>query len=103
MGHREKGPTWDRSRRREARESDERTGMVARIETEFARAVGYRVQLELLNKLTGTSSLSAIAEKMHLALDPQREKEGRPGSLPPAQTAQAQEEPRPSATRSGKW
>ena len=33
-----------------ARESDERTGMVAGIETEFARAVGYRVQLELLNR-----------------------------------------------------
>jgi hypothetical protein len=56
-----------------ARESEERAGPVAGIETEFARAVGYRVQLELLNKLTGPSTLSAIAEEMHLALNAERD------------------------------
>jgi hypothetical protein len=38
------------------------------IETEFARAVGYRVQLELLGRLKGPSSLAAIADQTHLAL-----------------------------------
>jgi hypothetical protein len=44
-------------------------GPVPGIETEFARAVGYRVQLELLGRLTGPSTLSAIADRTHLALN----------------------------------
>jgi len=51
------------------RERKERDGPVPGIETEFARAVGYRVQLELLGKLTGSSTLSAIADQTHLALN----------------------------------
>jgi len=51
------------------RERKERDGPVPGIETEFARAVGYRVQLELLGRLTGSSTLSAIADQTHLALN----------------------------------
>ena len=51
------------------RERKEENGPVSGIETEFARAVGYRVQLELLGRLTGPSTLSAIADQTHLALN----------------------------------
>lgn len=51
------------------RERKEEKGPVPGIETEFARAVGYRVQLELLGKLAGPSTLSAIADQTHLALN----------------------------------
>jgi hypothetical protein len=39
------------------------------IETEFARAVGYRVQLELLDRSPGASSLAALAGSTHLSLN----------------------------------
>jgi hypothetical protein len=52
-----------------AQERKEQAGPVPGIETEFARAVGHRVHLELLGKLTAPSTLSAIAEEMHLALN----------------------------------
>ena len=51
------------------RERKEENGPVPGIETEFARAVGYRVQLELLGRLTGPSTLAAIADQTHLALN----------------------------------
>ncbi len=52
------------------REASERqVANAAGIETEFARAVGYRVELELLGKLKGPSALTTVAETMHLALD----------------------------------
>jgi hypothetical protein len=51
------------------RERKQEDGPVPGIETEFARAVGYRVQLELLGKLAGPSTLSAIADRTHLALN----------------------------------
>ena len=51
------------------RERKEENGPAPGIETEFARAVGYRVQLELLGRLTGPSTLSAIADQTHLALN----------------------------------
>jgi hypothetical protein len=51
------------------RENKQENGPVSGIETEFARAVGYRVQLELLGRLTGPSTLSAIADQTHLALN----------------------------------
>jgi len=51
------------------RERKEENGLAPGIETEFARAVGYRVQLELLGRLTGPSTLSAIADQTHLALN----------------------------------
>lgn len=51
-----------------ARENEEARGPVPGVETEFARAVGYRVQLELLGRLQGPSALSAVADETHLAL-----------------------------------
>jgi hypothetical protein len=53
-----------------ARESEETRGPVPGVETEFARAVGYRVQLELLGRLQGPSALSTVADETHLALGP---------------------------------
>ena len=50
------------------REDDARSTLGT--ETEFARAVGYRVQLELLGRMVGRSSLSAVADSTHLALGP---------------------------------
>jgi len=49
---------------------------VSGIETEFARAVGYRVQLELLHRLRGPSSLAALADSMHLVLDAPQSRSG---------------------------
>ena len=51
-----------------AREDEEARGPVAGVETEFARAVGYRVHLELLGRLQGPSALSTVADETHLAL-----------------------------------
>lgn len=51
-----------------ARENEEARGPVPGVETEFARAVGYRVQLELLGRLQGPSALSTVADATHLAL-----------------------------------
>ena len=51
-----------------AREDEELRGPVPGVETEFARAVGYRVQLELLGRLQGPSALSTVADETHLAL-----------------------------------
>jgi hypothetical protein len=51
-----------------AREKAEDKGPVPGVETEFARAVGYRVQLEMLGRLTGPSALSEAADNSHLAL-----------------------------------
>jgi len=53
-----------------AREKTENKGPVPGVETEFARAVGYRVQLEMLGRLTGPSALSEVADNSHLALGP---------------------------------
>jgi len=51
-----------------ARENEEARGPVAGVETEFARAVGYRVQLELQGRLQSPSALSTVADDTHLAL-----------------------------------
>ena len=53
-----------------AREKAEDKGPVPGVETEFARAVGYRVQLEMLGRLAGPSALSEVADTSHLALGP---------------------------------
>ena len=51
-----------------AREQSEATVTASGVETEFARAVGYRVGLEILGRLRGPSSLSTLADQTHLAL-----------------------------------
>jgi hypothetical protein len=40
------------------------------IETDFARAVAYRVHLELLGRLPNSTDLLAQAERTHVALPP---------------------------------
>jgi hypothetical protein len=51
-----------------AREDEGARGPVPGVETEFARAVGYRVQLELQGRLQGPSALSTVADETHLVL-----------------------------------
>ena len=52
-----------------ARQREDGHDNVDGVETEFARAVGHRVQLELLGRMRGGSSLAALADSTHLALD----------------------------------
>ena len=68
-----------------AREQSEATVTASGVETEFARAVGYRVGLEILGRLRGPSSLSTLADETHLVL-------GAPPdtTLPPWMTSSAE-------------